>query len=148
MLSLPANPRSRLTLRISIFAFAFALLFVVPLSLPKGNLLLCPPPALASSNAYLHGKELFATKGCAHCHGAEGINGDQGPDLQQIRKRMSVVQVATQIRDGSKSMPAFADSLSAPEIDDLVIYLRTKRKKIVKPPPPPPAPPAPKPDPD
>jgi mono/diheme cytochrome c family protein len=61
---------------------------------------------------------------------------------------MSAVQVATQIRDGSKSMPAFADSLSAPEIDDLVVYLRTKRKKIVKPPPPPPAPPATKPDPD
>jgi mono/diheme cytochrome c family protein len=110
-------------------------------------LALIPTRGKATSTAYTQGKELFATKGCAHCHGTDGINGDRGPDLQTIRNRMSAAQIVTQIHDGGKAMPAFGDSLSSPEIDSLVAYLRTKRKTIVKPPPPPPAPPTPTPDP-
>ena len=90
----------------------------------------------ASSAAHARGAELFATHGCAHCHGTDGINGDRGPDLQLIRNRMSAAQIRTQIHDGSKDMPAFGDSLTTPQIDDLLAYLRTKRKHIVPPPPP------------
>jgi mono/diheme cytochrome c family protein len=110
-------------------------------------LALTPTHMQANNTKYTQGKELFATKGCAHCHGVDGINGDNGPDLQQVRNHMSAAQIATQIHDGSKSMPAFGDSLTSPEINDLVVYLHTRRKKIV-PPPPSPAPPPPKPDPD
>jgi mono/diheme cytochrome c family protein len=125
----------------------------VPRSLPIAlsaalmvALALTPTRVKATSTAYTHGKELFATKGCAHCHGTDGINGDRGPDLQTLRNRMSAAQVTTQIHDGGKSMPAFGDSLTSPEINDLVAYLRTKRKKIIKAPPPS-APPAPSTDP-
>lgn len=102
-----------------------------------------PPAAEASSSQRARGAETFATHGCAHCHGTDGVNGDRGPDLQLIRKRMSAAQVRVQIRDGSKDMPAFGDSLSTPQIDDLVAYLRAKRKHIVPPPPKPAADPAP-----
>jgi mono/diheme cytochrome c family protein len=126
----------------------FPVQYSLPLALSATLLValaLVPAHSRANSTAYTQGKELFATKGCAHCHGVDGINGERGPDLQEIRKRMSAVQITTQIHDGSKSMPAFGEELTPPEIKDLVAYLRTKRKKIVKPPP---APPAPKPDPD
>ncbi|WP_182278280.1 cytochrome c [Granulicella sp. 5B5] len=95
-----------------------------------------PKTVTASSTARARGAELFATRGCAHCHGTDGVNGEIGPDLQLVRKRMNAARIFAQIHDGSKDMPAFADSLSTPQIDDLVAYLRTKRKHIIPPPPP------------
>ena len=104
-----------------------------------------PPRGVATQTAHARGEELFNSKGCAHCHGVSGVNGDRGPDLQQIRNRMTVQQITKQIHDGSKGMPAFADQLTTAEVDDLVVYLRTRRRVIIKAPPPPPTP---KPDPD
>jgi mono/diheme cytochrome c family protein len=84
----------------------------------------------ASSEAKTRGQELFATKGCAHCHGTAGVGGTIGPDLQLVRKRMSATEITKQIHDGSKSMPAFGEQLSDAEIKDLVAYLRAKRHVI------------------
>jgi mono/diheme cytochrome c family protein len=56
---------------------------------------------------------------------------------------MNKDQIAHQIHDGGMSMPAFANSLTDPEIQDLVAYLRAKRKFIPVPTAPRPAPPAP-----
>jgi mono/diheme cytochrome c family protein len=103
----------------------------------------------ADSAAHARGAEIFATHGCSHCHGKDGVNGELGPDLQRVRNRMNVAQLTAQIRQGSKSMPAFgSDQLTDDQISDLIVYLRTKRKTFVKPLPVPPAPPTPKPDPD
>jgi mono/diheme cytochrome c family protein len=88
----------------------------------------------AGSEAKARGQELFATKGCAHCHGPAGVGGPIGPDLQLIRKRMSAADIAKQIHDGGRSMPAFGDQLSDNEINDLVAYLRAKRRIIKSPP--------------
>ena len=91
----------------------------------------------ASSQAKARGGELFATRGCAHCHGPSGIGGRKGPDLQLVRKRLKKPQIAHQIHDGGKSMPAYGHDLSSAQIDDLVAYLRAKRKRIVVTPKPP-----------
>jgi mono/diheme cytochrome c family protein len=91
----------------------------------------------AGSNAKSRGAEVFATHGCAHCHGPAGVGGNKGPDLQLVRKRLNKAQITKQISDGGKSMPAFADTLSSTQIDDLVAYLRAKRKVIVVAPKPP-----------
>lgn len=85
----------------------------------------------AGSDAQKRGQELFATKGCMHCHGTNGVGGGRGPDLQLVRKRRSRESMVAQIRDGGKVMPAFGDELSAQEIDDLVAFLRAKRKFVV-----------------
>jgi mono/diheme cytochrome c family protein len=103
----------------------------------------------ADSAAHSRGAELFATKGCAHCHGKDGVNGELGPDLQRVRNRLNAAQITKQIREGGKSMPAFGpDELTDEQVSDLVAYLRTKRKKFVPPPPPEPKAPVAKPDPD
>ena len=85
----------------------------------------------AGSKAKARGAELFATNGCAHCHGPAGVGGSKGPDLQLVRKRMKKAQIAKQVHDGGKSMPAYGDMLSSAQIDDLIAYLRAKRKVIV-----------------
>jgi mono/diheme cytochrome c family protein len=89
-----------------------------------------PPSVTAGSSAKQRGAELFATHGCAHCHGPAGVGGGKGPDLQLVRKRMNKEQITHQIHDGGLSMPAFGNSLTDPQISDLVAYLRTKRKFV------------------
>jgi mono/diheme cytochrome c family protein len=102
-----------------------------------------PPSVAAGSNAKQRGGELFATHGCAHCHGPAGVGGGKGPDLQLVRKRMNKAQITLQIHNGGLMMPAFGNSLTDPQIQDLVAYLRAKRKVIVRPPMPRPEPPSP-----
>ena len=91
------------------------------------------PPA---ADAKDRGSELFATKGCAFCHGKAGVGGGRGPDLQLVRKRKTVEEMAKQIHDGGKGMPPFGEQLTAPEINDLITFLRAKRKFIKVTPPP------------
>jgi len=101
-------------------------------------LVFCLAPAnrvSASSDAEKRGQELFTTKGCPRCHGPNGVGGRKGPDLQLVRKRRSRESMVDQIRDGGKEMPAVGTSLSSGEIDDLVRFLRAKRKVIGGPPP-------------
>ena len=98
---------------------------------------LCPREHVAAgSSAAARGADLFNSKGCAHCHGPAGVGGTIGPDLQLVRKRLDAHAIAQQIHDGGKAMPAFGDSLTAAEIDDLVAYLRQKRKFVQVPAPP------------
>jgi len=129
MVSVPASNGLPASRAIYISAFALAFLVVIPVR----ALLLKPTPVSADSSASRRGAELFATRGCAHCHGPNGVNGEIGPDLQQVRNRLKAPAIAAQIHNGSKGMPAFGDQLTAPQIDDLVAYLRTKRKVIIHP---------------
>lgn len=103
----------------------------------------------AGSKASDRGAEIFATHGCAHCHGDKGVGGGRGPDLQLVRKRLSGTAIAQQIHDGGKGMPSYADQLNDVEVDDLVAFLKAKRPFVVVPKPAEetPKPPANKPDP-
>jgi mono/diheme cytochrome c family protein len=85
----------------------------------------------AGSKAKKRGAELFEQRGCSHCHGPAGIGGKRGPDLQLVRKHMNKAQITLQIHNGGMMMPAFGNTLTTPQIQDLVAYLRAKRKVIV-----------------
>jgi mono/diheme cytochrome c family protein len=88
------------------------------------------PTVSAGSSAKKRGAELFATNGCAHCHGPAGVGGGKGPDLQLVRKRLTKDQITAQIHKGGLEMPAFKDTLTDPQIQDLVAYLCAKRKFV------------------
>jgi len=100
------------------------------------------PTVSAGSSAKQRGAELFATHGCAHCHGPAGVGGGKGPDLQLVRKRLTKDQITLQIHNGGLEMPAFKDTLTDPQIQDLVAYLRARRKFVKVAAAPPAAPPA------
>jgi mono/diheme cytochrome c family protein len=100
-----------------------------------------PHTVIGGSSAKDRGAELFASKGCAFCHGPAGVGGNIGPDLQLVRQRRTRDQIVTQIRNGSKTMPNFDDKLSTDEINDLVAFLIAKRKFTTVPAKPAPVPP-------
>ena len=83
------------------------------------------------------GAVLFRDKGCEHCHGVGGIGTKKGPPLTTIRtdKAWPPEKITKQILDGGKKMPPFADSLTDPEVAQIVAYLRAKHRPV-----PPPAP--------
>jgi mono/diheme cytochrome c family protein len=99
-------------------------------------------PAHASSNKADEeaGAVLFRDKGCAYCHGANGVGGKKAPALTSIRtdKAWPPAKITTQILNGGQKMPPFGDSLTDAQISQLVAYLRAKNRPV-----PPPAPPQP-----
>ncbi len=72
------------------------------------------------------GAELFAASGCTHCHGKALQGTDDGPPLQDVRKRLSSKQIYKQIRDGGQTMPAFGPSLDGEQIKELIAFLKAK----------------------
>jgi mono/diheme cytochrome c family protein len=109
--------------------------------------LAAPRTVVGGSSAKDRGAELFASKGCAYCHGTAGVGGGVGPDLQLVRQRHTRNEIVTQIQNGGKTMPNFGDKLTDEEINDLVAFLTAKRKYIAVPAKPTPVPPAPTPTP-
>jgi mono/diheme cytochrome c family protein len=87
------------------------------------------------------GAQLFRQQDCGHCHGPEGIGGKKGPPLTNLRKNKewTAEKLTRQILNGGAKMPPFGESLTDPQIAQLVAYLRAKHK------PPPPVTPTPAP---
>lgn len=75
-----------------------------------------------------HGAVIFQEKGCGHCHGAEAQGTEKAPSLHGIGRRLHKEEIATQIRDGGREMPAFGDSVTPEEMKNLVEYLRAMKK--------------------
>jgi len=78
------------------------------------------------------GAAVFASSGCQHCHSIHHVGGHRGPDLSGVGRRKKKSEMLRQITYGSKIMPAFGDSLSKPEIDALIAYLRSCRDKHIQ----------------
>ncbi len=78
------------------------------------------------------GRQVFATAGCAHCHGADAQGGEVGPSLLDVGRRLKPEDIEKQVRNGGNVMPAFGDALNGDQIANLVAYLRTQRAKTPK----------------
>jgi len=83
------------------------------------------------------GAQLYHDKGCGQCHGAKLEGTKKGPALAAIQddKDWPPEKITKQIVDGGAKMPPFGESLTDPEVAQLVAYLRAKDR----PAPPPPA---------
>ena len=112
----------------STLAFAAALLGSVVLASTMSQ---STPAVHASGKAdRAAGGALFHEKGCEHCHGADGIGGEKGPNLSGVGRELRREEIQQQILDGGNAMPAFADALSPDETKLLVDYLSAKKKVI------------------
>lgn len=94
-----------------------------------------PAHALSESKtqaAEQAGALLFRDKGCAHCHGANGVGGKKGPDLTDLRKnkQWTPAKITDQILNGGQKMPAFREPLSDEEVAQLVAWLRAKHRPM------------------
>jgi mono/diheme cytochrome c family protein len=88
-------------------------------------------PTLADS-AKQRGAAIFVNNGCQHCHTIRKEGGTKGPDLSGVGRTLNKTQLRTQILQGGREMPSFADILKASEVDDLVAYLHSCRDKKPK----------------
>jgi len=60
---------------------------------------------------------------CQVCHGVERQGGGGIPELKEVGKRLKPAEIKTTISDGRSQMPAFAGTLKAADIDNVVAYL-------------------------
>ncbi|MEW6583801.1 MAG: c-type cytochrome [Actinomycetota bacterium] len=69
------------------------------------------------------GKTVFASAGCGGCHvlAAAGSTGTVGPSLDATKPTFE--KVVTQVTNGGGAMPAFADRLSAEEIQNVAAFV-------------------------
>lgn len=88
-----------------------------------------------SKDAVAAGAILFRDTGCAHCHGGNLEGTKKGPALADIGTDTvwTPDKIHEQILNGGEKMPPFADSLSDPEIDQIVQYLRAKDRPVPPP---------------
>lgn len=93
-----------------------------------------PAPAAHAASKVVReqGAAVFHEKGCEHCHGVDGIGTDKGPELSGVGRHLHKPEIAKQIHDGGKQMPAFGDALTNDEVQQLVEYLAAKKKKVKK----------------
>jgi mono/diheme cytochrome c family protein len=117
------------------FAIGRLLLAFAAVSLVAGSYsLYSDSAAQASSKAKREqGAELFHQKGCEHCHGVDGIGTERAPSLSGVGRILRKPEIARQIHDGGKQMPAFGEALTDDEVQELVAYLAAKKKKAAKP---------------
>jgi mono/diheme cytochrome c family protein len=76
------------------------------------------------------GAALFRKSGCEHCHGVNGAGTKKAPSLTAIAKDKlwTTAKLTDQILNGGEKMPPFSDSLTDPEIAQIVAYLRAKKR--------------------
>ncbi len=60
---------------------------------------------------------------CLACHGTEGVNGHNGPNLQASDVSPDKEAVMNRIKNGGESMPAFEGVLSEEEMDAVASYI-------------------------
>lgn len=84
-----------------------------------------PPKA---EGAFANGASISRETGCEYCHG-KGLSGTaKAPSLAGVSRRLTPEAIARQIHDGGGAMPAFGETLSETQIDDLVVYLSAFKK--------------------
>jgi len=83
----------------------------------------------SAESAKQRGAASFINNGCQHCHTIRKVGGTKGPDLSGVGRTLNKTQIRTQIVQGGREMPSFAEILKTSEVDDLVSYLHSCRDK-------------------
>ena len=82
-----------------------------------------PPGGGGAEGDAAAGEAVFASAGCGSCHvlQAAGTSGAVGPDLDQSKPDHALV--VDRVTNGAGVMPAFGDTLSEKQIQDVAAYV-------------------------
>ena len=89
---------------------------------------LTPAIVGATSGPVFRGAQLFQKKSCLNCHLIAGHGGRRGPDLTFIGDQLTEQAMIIRIVNGGVNMPAFGATLKPGEINDLVAFLRSRKR--------------------
>ncbi len=78
------------------------------------------------------GARVFFDKGCINCHLIGRDGGRRGPDLTVIGSKLTHDQMILRIANGGLNMPAFASNLTPGQMNDLIVFLESRKKTLVK----------------
>ncbi len=70
------------------------------------------------------GYEIYKNS-CIACHGDQGANGHNGPNLQDSKFAESRENIIERVTNGGTAMPSFKDTLTEEEIEQLAEYILT-----------------------
>ncbi len=74
------------------------------------------------------GAKAFYDRGCEYCHRISGEGGIRGPDLSDAGDRLTKIQLKTRIFSGAENMPSYASKLRGNELEDLLVFLSSRRR--------------------
>ena len=86
----------------------------------------------AKEGPVFEGGKLFHEKGCLNCHLVQGYGGRRGPDLTFVGDKLKESDIIIRIVNGGVNMPAFGNSLTPGEINDLVAFLKTRQRPLTQ----------------
>lgn len=84
----------------------------------------------ATSGPVHEGSVLFHKKGCEFCHAIAGHGGHRGPDLTYVADRLTPAEMTIRIVNGAKLMPAFGGILTSEQLNDLIAFLKTRKREV------------------
>jgi ubiquinol-cytochrome c reductase cytochrome b subunit len=84
----------------------------------------------STDGAVVEGAILFHRRACLNCHLIEGYGGRRGPDLTYVADRLNKTDLIIRIVNGGGNMPAYGRTLKPGEIDALVAFLETRRRRV------------------
>lgn len=93
---------------------------------------LTPAMIGASNGPVVNGARLFQEKACLNCHLIEGHGGRRGPDLTYIGDKLTKEDMVIRIVNGGVNMPAFGATLKPEEVNDLVAFLQSRKRRQAK----------------
>jgi ubiquinol-cytochrome c reductase cytochrome b subunit len=77
----------------------------------------------------VHGALVFQNKQCRNCHSLGNVGGQRGPALDTVATRLTKDELVRQVIQGGGNMPAYGKKLSPAEVEAVVSFMQTLKKK-------------------